>query len=335
MTYRSMARMMALSLAGGLALMSSALAQQTLRLGSGFGDRHSSTRALASVFSDEVAARTANRYKVALFAGSQLGQAPEMINQAQSGINFGVYVSSAFFATQVPQIGVTNLPFVFANRKQAFTVLDGAFGDKLREQFRAKGLEVLGFMELGFRNITNSRGPIKAPADVNGLKIRLQNNPVHIATFKLLGASPVSIDASEMFAALSQGVVDGQENPYAVIASFALFDAKQKYLTDTGHFFDVLVFAVSKALLDKMTPQDQAAFKEAGRLATLEQRRLAETEDAENLAALRAKGMQVTILTPQERAAFQTATQPVYSQISETLGKDLVDSVLAAVRAAN
>ncbi|WP_377296939.1 TRAP transporter substrate-binding protein [Rhizobium sp. SGZ-381] len=316
------------------ALSASALQAATLRLGSGFGDKHSSTIALRDVFGPEVEKRTEGRYAVKIFANSELGQASEMINQAQSGINFGVYVSSAFFNAQVPQIGVTNLPFLFPDRETAFKVIDGPVGQKITAMFDAKGLSVLGVMELGFRNITNSKHAIKEPKDLAGLKIRLQNNPVHIATFQLLGASPTSIDASEMYSALSQGVADGQENPYAVINSFQLYDAKQKFMTNTGHFFDVIVFAVSKSALERMSPADQAAVREAARLATAEQRRLAAQMDADNLKQILTHQVEFTELTDDQRAKFREATAPVYSKVRDTIGAGIFDEFTAAVSAA-
>lgn len=305
-----------------------------LRLGSGFGDGHSATRAMRDVFAPKVEELTGGRQTVSVFPNSELGRAPEMVNQAQSGINFGVFVSSAFYNSQVPEIGVTNMPFIFADRETAFEVFDGPFGEKLKPLFEAKGLTVLGFMELGFRNITNSVRPISKPEDLKGLKIRLQNNPVHIATFNLLGASPTSIDASEMFAALSQGVVDAQENPYAVINSFRLYDAKQKYVTDTGHFFDVIVFAVSKSALDAMSEEDRKAIIEAGRLATLEQRKFAASDEASNLETVLSHGVELTRLTPEQREAFRTTTAPVLDQVKTQLGAPLVEEFLAAVDAA-
>ena len=146
--------------------------------------------------------------------------------------------------------------------------------------------------------------------------------------------SPVAVDWSETFAALRQGVIDGQENPYSVINTFQLYKANQKYLTDSGHFFDILVFAVSKKMMDGLSAEDQAAIREAGRLATLEQRKLAAEEDEKNLEDLKASGMEVTELTDEQRAAFQTATRPVYALIGETLGQDKVDAFVAAVDAA-
>ncbi|WAP66940.1 TRAP transporter substrate-binding protein [Jiella pelagia] len=175
---------------------------------------------------------------------------------------------------------------------------------------------------------------MKEPADLKGLKIRLQSNPVHIATFEQLGASPVSIDGSEMFAAMSQGVVDGQENPYAVINTFRLYDAKQKFMSDTGHFFDVIVFAVSKSMLDAMSEEDRAAVIEAGRLATLEQRKLVAADEAKNLEAILSHGVEFTKLTKEQREAFRTATLPVYDVVRERLGADLVDELTTAVDAA-
>jgi tripartite ATP-independent transporter DctP family solute receptor len=310
-----------------------ALAEE-LRIGSGFGETHSATRAVREVFAPKVEELTDGRYTVSVFASSELGQAPEMVNQVQSGINFGVFVSSAFYNSQVPKIGVTNMPFVFDDRETAFKVFDGPFGENLKPLFEEKGLTVLGFMELGFRNITNSVRPIATPEDLEGLKIRLQNNPVHIATFNLLGASPTSIDASEMFAALSQGVVDAQENPYAVINSFRLYDANQKYLSDTGHFFDVIVFAGSKSMLDAMSEEDRAAILEAAELATLEQRRFAAEDEAKQLEAVLSHGVEFTELTPEQREAFRTATAPVKDEVTARLGADTVTEFLDAVTAA-
>lgn len=322
-----------LAAAAVLAFATQAANSASLRLGSGFGDKHASTIALKTVFASEVEKRTEGRHTVKVFANSELGQAPEMINQAQSGINFGVFVSSAHYNAQVPEIGVTNLPFVFPDRETAFKVMDGPSGQAIAARFEDKDLVVLGIMELGFRNLTNAKHPITEPKDVAGLKIRLQNNPIHIATFELLGASPTSIDASEMFSALSQGVVDGQENPYTVINSFQLYDAKQKYLSNTGHFFDVIVFAVSKRAFDKMTPEDQAAIREAGRMATLEQRRLAATQDDDNLKQLLTHDVAYTELTPEQRAVFRDATAPVYQQVKDKVGAETFDSFMAAVAA--
>ena len=322
------------ALAGTLGFGISTTMADDLRLGSNFGNTHSSTRALKEVFAPKVQELTGGRHTASVFANSELGQSAEMVNQAQSGINFGVYVSTAFYNSQVPEVGVTNLPFVFSDRETAFKVIDGAIGEEIKKLFEEKGLVVLGFMELGFRHISNSKHPVIEPKDVAGLKIRLQSNPVHIATFDLLGASPVALDGTEIFPALSQGVIDGQENPYAVINNLRLYDAKQKFVSETGHFFDIIVFSASKNVLDAMTPEDRAAVIEAGRLATAEQRRIAAADEAANREIVASKGVEITVLTPEQREAFRTATAPIYDQVRDSLGKELVDRFLAEVEAA-
>jgi len=317
-----------LIIACAFAFLSQATFADDLRLGSNFGDTHSSTRALREVFAPKVEELTDGRHSVSVFANSELGQSAEMVNQAQSGINFGVYVSTAFYNSQVPNVGVTNLPFLFPDRESAFRVIDGPVGDQLKQEFEDKGLVVLGFMELGFRHITNAKRPILEPEDVAGLKIRLQSNPVHIATFELLGASPVALDGTEIFPALSQGVIDGQENPYAVINNLRLYDANQKYVTETGHFFDIIVFTASKAVLDAMSEEDRNAIIEAGKLATQEQRRIAASDEAANREQVIAKGVEVTVLSNEQRAAFQTATAPIYDDVRKNIGDELVDLVI-------
>ncbi|GGB09435.1 TRAP transporter substrate-binding protein [Allosediminivita pacifica] len=299
-----------------------------LRIGSNFGDTHSTAQALRGVFAEKVEELTEGRHTVAVFANAELGQTNEMINQAQSGINFGAYASTAFFNAQVPELGVTNLPFVFPNREVAFEVIDGPIGDVLRPKFEEDGLVVLGFMELGFRHITNAVHPIETPADLEGLSIRLQTNPVHIATFEEYGANPVALDGTEIFPALRQGVVDGQENPYSVINNLRLYDANQPYVSETGHFFDLIVFAGSKRVLDSMTPEDRAAVIEAGRLATEEQRRLATADEAANREAVLETGMEMNQLTGEQRAAFIEASTPIYDWIRESIDPDFVGQFL-------
>jgi TRAP-type transport system periplasmic protein len=329
MTFRTFA----LALLGAAALAAPASGAD-LRMGSNFGETHSATRALREVFAPKVEEMTEGRHTVTVFPNSELGQTNEMINQAQSGINFGAYASTAFFNAQVPLLGVTNLPFVFEDRETAFKVVDGEIGEAIKPLLEERGIVVLGFMELGFRHITNSKRPILAPADLAGLKIRLQSNPVHIETFKLFGASPVALDGTEIFAALQQGVVDGQENPYSVINNLRLYDANQKYLTETGHFFDIIVFAGSKRMLDAMTPEDRAAVLEAGRLATLEQRRIAAEDEAKNREFVLGRGVEAITLTPEQRDAFRTASKPVYETVKQSIDPALVDKFLAAVAAA-
>ena len=235
----------------------SASAQEVLRVGAVvFGD-HSSVRAIREVFVPEVAKGTQGRYKVEIYSDSQLGGNAEVVQQTRNGTIFGCFVSAAWVTSYVPKLGVAGLPFLFSDRQHAFRAFDGPAGEELTKALGSSGFVTLGFMELGFRHLTNSRKKVTTPADLKGLKIRLQANPVHIETFRLLGASPVQIDGQELFAALNQGVADGQENPFSVISLFKLYEAKQKHLTETAHFYDILTFLGSKRILDKMTSADR------------------------------------------------------------------------------
>ena len=311
------------------------LAQQTLRISSGFGDAHSTTRAMREAFAPLVQEGTQGRYEVQIFPNNDLGPAQEMVLQTKAGTIFGLYISSAYFNAEVQELGVTNLPFVFPTREAAFHVLDGPIGQELAVKFEAKGFEVLGYFELGFRHVTNSRGPIMSPEDLRGMKIRLQPNPVHMATFRALGANPVAIDASELFASLRQKVVDGQENPFAVINIYKMYEAAQMFVSDTGHFYDIIVFGVSKNNFERMSPADQRAVREAAQKTVALQREIAASEDAMHMEALREKGVTVTLLTPAQREAFRVATQPVYEEMRGKLGAELIDRFLKAVEAAS
>jgi len=323
----------AAGLAAGLISAGTAQAQEALRLGGVIFGEHSSVRAIREVFATEVAKNTANRYKVEIYFNSELGGNAEMVQQTRNGTIFGAFVSVAWVTSLVPKLGVSGLPFLFETREHAFRAFDGPAGDELVAAMDAAGVVRLGFMELGFRHLTNSRKKVSTPEDLKGMKIRLQANPVHIETFRLLGANPVQIDGSEMFAALSQGVADGQENPYSIVSLFKLYNAKQKYLSETGHFYDILTFIGSKRMLDRMTPADRTAVLEAGKAATALQRRYAVEEESKYREDLIKNGVEITPLTPAQRKAFQDATAPVYGKIEKDLGEEFVKRFVAAARA--
>ncbi len=312
-----------------------ASAQEVLRLGAViFGD-HSSVRAIREVFVPEVAKGTQNRYKVEIYSDSQLSGNAEVVQQTRNGTIFGAFVSSAWVTSYVPKLGVGGLPFLFADRDHAFRAFDGPAGEEIRKALDSSGFVTLGFMELGFRHLTTSRKKVSAPADLKGLKIRLQANPVHIETFRLLGASPVQIDGQELFAALNQGVADGQENPFSVISLFKLYEAKQKYLTETAHFYDILTFIGSKRILDKMTPADREVVLSAAAKTAALQRRYAAEEEGKYKQMLIEKGVEITPLTAEQRKAFEEATAPIYAKIERDLGADFVKRFVAAARAGN
>jgi tripartite ATP-independent transporter DctP family solute receptor len=313
-------------------LVSPVSAQETLRIGGVIFGEHSSVRAIKEVFIPEVEKVTGGRYKAQLFFNGELGGNAEIVQQARNGTIFAALVSSAWITSYVPELGVTGLPFLFNDRDTVARVLSGPLGAELTKAMDARGFSNLGFMELGFRHLTNSKRAVASPDDIKGLKIRLQANPVHIETFKTLGAATAQIDGKELFPALRQGVIDGQENPYSVISMFKIPDAGQKFLSETGHFYDMLMFSASKRVLDGIPAADRSAIIEAARKTTIKQLEYALSEEAKFKADVQAKGVQITTLDAAQRDAFRKASQPVYEQIRKTLDPALVDRFVAATR---
>lgn len=316
-------------LIAGSTLMSSAWSEETLRIGGVIFGNHSSVRAMKEIFIPGVERATAGRYKVQLFISGELGGNAEIVQQVRNGTIFGSLVSSAWITSYVPELGVTGLPFLFPDRATVAKVMNGPLGKELETALGEKGFVTLGFMELGFRHLTNSKRAIASPEDIKGLKIRLQANPVHIETFKLLGANTVQIDGKELFPALRQGVIDGQENPYSVISMFKIPDAGQKYLTESGHFYDLLVFAGSKRILDAIPANDRKAILGLAKQTTAKQLEYAVTEEATFKSDVQSKGVKITTMTDAQRETFRKATLPVYEQTKKTLGAPLVDRFVA------
>ena len=312
------------------ALLAAPAAAQQLRIASNFPAQHTSSVAMEQ-FKADVEAATAREVTVDLFPAMQLGGAQENVDQVRSGAIFGTVIGAAFLSRTVPEISALSVPFLFASREQAFRVVDGKVGARIAEKLAAKGFYLHGFMELGSRNVTNARQQIRRVADFAGLKIRLQPDDIHLATFRALGANPVAMDIKEVYSALQQGVLDGQENPYAVIRD-RNFDQVQKYLTGTGHFFDFILVVSNKKRFDAMKPQARRALDEAMRKAVARQRADAASADLQALEELKTRGMQFEQASPQLVAEMRKATSGVVDLLRKKVDPALVDEVLAAAK---
>jgi tripartite ATP-independent transporter DctP family solute receptor len=304
-----------------------AAAQQKLQIAGNFANEHPSSVAVEQVFKKEVARLTNNQLQVDVFPAMQLGGAKENVDAVRSGTLAITWVGAAFLSRIVPELEAVSLPFVFPNRETAFRVMDGPVGAAIDAKLQAKGFISLGWMELGMRHVTNSKLPIKTMADLKGLKIRLQPNETHLATFRALGANPVAMDVKELYSALEQRVVDGQENPYTVIASNRYAEV-QKYLSDTSHFFDVIAVVASKRAFEQLKPEHQKAVREAMKETIAFQRKLAAEDEAKRFAELKAK-MTFTEVTPAAREEMRKASAPVIEEVKKRAGADLVNQVLA------
>ena len=308
-------------------------AQEKLRIAGNFTDKHSSSIAIEQ-FKKDVEQATGGKLIIETFPNMQLGGAQENVTQTRAGTIFGTWVGMAFLSRTVPELEAVSLPFLFPTREVAYKVMDGPIGDLIDKKMEDKGFIALGFMELGARQVTNSVRPIKTAADLKGLKIRLQPNETHLATFRALGANPQAMDIREVYSAMEQKVLDGHENPYNLILDSRFFEV-QKYVSNTGHFFDFIAVVVNRKKFQSLSPEFQKVVQTAMDKAVATQRVAAAKADSEALAELQKKGMQYDAMPQSEREVMRRATAGVVDEIKKRVGADLVDRVLGEVKKAS
>jgi tripartite ATP-independent transporter DctP family solute receptor len=329
MNRRTLSRLMApVAFAAALLAGTSVHAQQKLQIAGNFAVEHPSSVAVEQVFKKEVARLSNNQMQVDVFPAMQLGGAKENVDAVRSGSLAITWVGAAFLSRIAPELEAVSLPFLFANREAAFRVIDGPVGDAIDKKLQDKGFIALGWMELGMRHITNSKGPVRGMADLKGMKLRLQPNETHLATFRALGANPVAMDAKEVYSALEQHVVDAQENPYTVISA-SRYGEVQKQLSNSGHFFDFIAVVASKKAFEQLKPEQQKIVREAMAKTIEEQRKLAITAETTAFAALKGK-MNYTEMTPAAKEEMRkVAMAAVLDGVKKRAGAELVDQVLA------
>lgn len=274
---------------------------------------------------------TGGSIKVQVFTDGVLGGDRQTLEALQMGTVHCTSVSTGPIAAFVPQFDVFDLPFLFKDKATAFKVADGPIGQELLDKLPAVGLVGFNYWENGFRHVTNNKREIKTAEDIKGLKIRTLESKIHVDTWKQLGANPTPMSFSQLYTALEQGVVDGQENPFGNVVSNK-FNEVQKYLTTTGHVYNASPFLLSKKFYDGLTDKEKEAVKKAAKEAQAFQRAANDKEDQDSVGTLTQRGMKITALNPGEQAKIVAALKPVYDKYSETLGKDLVAKLLAAVK---
>lgn len=305
-------------LAAATLVCAAATAQTTIKIG--YATTPQSHYGVGStVFCEEVEKRTGGRYKCQQFPNSALGGEREMIEAVQLGTLDVVNTSTGPVGNFVPEVNIVDIPFLFRDYEHARKVMDGAIGDELRAKFPAKGLIALAWTENGFRHMTNSKRPIVKPDDAKGLKIRSMQNKVHIQAFQSIGIQPTPMAFPELFTALQQGTVDGQENPIPVILS-AKFAQVQKHLSLTGHVYSPALLIMSPALWNKLSDADKKAFTEAGKAGGAAQRRKVNDDERNGIDELRKAGMNV--VTNVDGAAFRAAMTPVWAEFAKQFGAD-------------
>jgi len=275
-------------------------------------------------FAREVEKRTDGRYKVQNFYSGALGAERESIEALQLGTLDLTMTSTGPVPNFVPDVAILDIPFLFRDYAQARAVLDGPIGQDMLQKFEPKGIHGLAWGENGFRNMTNSKHPVTVPEDLKGLKMRTMENPVHIQAYRAFGIIPTPMAFTEVFTALQQGTVDGQENPLSVITA-AKLDQVQKYLTLTGHVYSPAVILMSKAQWDKLSAADKQSFNDAAKEAVKANRARIDDDEKKAVADLRAKGMQV--VENVDKAKFQAALAPTFADFGKKFGQDNIDRI--------
>ena len=301
---------------------STASAKDLIRVAGNFAQEHASSLAMAK-FEEELERLSSGEIDVNVFPAQQLGGAAENVQAVKIGAVEMMWVGTAYLTRTVAELEVVGLPFQSPTREQAFAIVDGPGGAALDEKLAKEGMTSMGYMELGFRHLTNNVRPIKTIEDIAGLKIRLQPNETHLATFRALGANPVAMDVKELYSALEQNVIDGQENPYAII-NVAGYAEVQKHVSNTGHFFDFISVAANKKWFDGLDAGKQAMVREAMATAVAYQRKLAAEQDAAGLATLTEKGMTFTEVSPELAALLRERTGGVAAETKSRLDPELV-----------
>lgn len=302
---------------------------QAIKLTLGHGAAVGNPRHEAAVkFAELVKAKSGGRIEVQVAPSAQLGDDAAMVTALRTGALDMSANSQGAVSNAVPEYAAFGMPFMFSNSAAAFKLLDGPLGKELADKSAEKGLILLGTWDNGIRQITNSKRPITKVEDVKGLKLRVPPDATLVDITTALGAEAQQIKFAELYVALQQGVVDGQENPLANIHASKLYEV-QKYLALTNHQFQMTPFLISKRTWDKLSDADKKAVQEASTEATLLQRKLASEADEKLLADLKAKGVQVTTV---DKAAFAKATAPVDDKwLASPIG-GYVKKVLAAAR---
>lgn len=302
---------------------------QALKLTLGHGAAPGNPRHEAALkFAEVLKAKTSGRVEVQVAPSAQLGDDAAMVTALRTGALDMSANSQGAVSAAVPEYAAYGMPFLFASAAQAFKLLDGPLGKELAEKSADKGLVVLGYWDNGIRHMTNSKRPITQVADMKGLKMRTPPDATLVDIMQALGAEAQQIKFAELYVALQQGVVDGQENPLANIYASKLYEV-QKYLTLTNHQFQMTPFLMSKRSWDRLTEADRKAVTEAAHEATTLQRRLSQEADDKLLADLKAKGVQVSTV---DKAAFAKATANVDDKwLASPIGAYL-KKVIAAAR---
>lgn len=300
---------------------------RVVRIGIGFNDQMPQYKAL-EVFKEHLEAAAGERFRVELYHSGQLGDDRSMMEALRMGNQEMTCPATAPVTGFVREFQVLDLPYLFPSFEVMHEVLDGPLGRELLDKLDGVGLRGLVFLPEGFRSLTNNRRPVRHPDDMRGLRIRTMENRLHMQAFREWGANPTSMAFSEIFSALEQGVVDGQENPPAVPWN-SNFHEVQRYFSHTEHFAAPYVLMVSGRFWNRLSEEEKGHFEAAARAAYEAHREIVEAGEREILDNLR-RVMEFVDLDEADRRAFFEAAAPVHEQARRNLGDDFVNRFIEA-----
>ena len=278
-------------------------------------------------------AKTGGKIKINAFWGGSAGGDLPATQALRAGTQEMVCTSSSPLVGIVKELGAFDLPFLFANEKEADAVLDGPAGAYFNKKLEDAGVVNLAYWENGFRNLTNSKRPVARAEDFDGVKVRVMQNNIFLDTFKTLGSNAVPMAFGEVFTALETKTIDGQENPFVTIETSKLNEV-QKYLSVTRHAYTPFLVLYSKKLWDQLNAQEQAVLREAAMEGQKVQRAANRTLNEQSLANLKVKGMMVNEVTSAEQLRMFQKVRPVYDRNIPTIGGEAVNMVLEGLKKA-
>jgi TRAP-type transport system periplasmic protein len=324
-------------LALGAALLMPSMAQaeikdRTLRFAFQNAQEHPQGQG-AKKFADIVEQKSGGKIKVRLFPSGQLGGDLQTVSALQGGTIDLTVLNAGLLVGQVKEFGLFDLPFLFESGKEADAVVDGPFGRKLADLLPAKNLMSLGYWELGFRNLTNSRRPVTKLEEIQGLKVRVVQSPLYIDLFNTLGANAVPLPFPELYTALEQKTVDGQENPVTLINTSKFYEV-QKHLTLTRHTYNPQIVIFSKRVWDRLDAEEKKLIEDAAQEARTFQREFSREQETKALEAVKAAGMQVVELPAAEVTRIREKVQPVIKKFSDGVNEATVKELYAEIEKA-
>lgn len=295
-------------------------------VGPGTPDGH--LQVFSEKFKEVVEKETNGSVTIEIMADAKMGGEREMVEQVQFGSLDIVFTSSGPIGNFAPLLNALDFPFLFENREHVHEILDSEIGVEMTKELEEQGLKLLAWGENGFRNITNNKRPVKTLSDIEGLKLRTQENKIHMATFKAYGANPTPMSFAELFTSMQQGVVDGQENPMAIIISSKFYEV-QKYLSLSQHVYSPMMLLINTDKFNGFPPELQRVLLDAGIVARDHELDFIKQKEEEFIQIAKDNGMEVVMPEEFDRESFLGAMGPVYAEFEQQYG-DILNKINSA-----